>query len=493
MCTFIFAKILRKQYVTMQTKDHDNTSKAALDWRSSPEAAVLLPVPSDEPELTTMPLSRAIFKLAGPAIGSMIFIMIFGLVDIWWVGKLGAEQLAGVSAASFLVWALESVAMLVSTGVNALVARYIGAKENEKANLVIGQAIILATIIALSSTAFGLILQKAAFTKMGLEGVVLDAALDYMNVILYGIITIFLAFTLDAAFRGMGDTKTPLKIISVALTLNMILDPLLIFGYGPIPQMGAQGAALATIIAHALIVFWAAALLRKREIHFRFRNENNKFYDWGVMWRLTKIGAPVAVNGFLFSLSYMALTRIITGFGSGALAAIGIGHRIEGLSYNIAVGFSFAAATLIGQNLGANKPERAEKAVWLNILYISIFLAGACAIFFFYGGYIFRFFINDPEVIAEGVTYLKIIAIFEIFLGFEIVLEGAFGGAGDTMPPMLISVPLTWARIPLAIFLAHNMGMGSVGVWWAISITTGLKGILLAVWFRRGRWKEKKV
>ena len=477
----------------MPLNEQNINPDAPLDWRTTPEAAALLPTTPDEPLLTTMPLSRAILKLAGPAIGSMIFIMIFGLVDVWWVGKLGADQLAGVSAASFIVWALQSVGTLVSTGVNAMVARQFGAKQNRMAGLVIGQALILAIAISISSSAIGLLVQKVTFVKMGLRGEVLTAALDYMQVILYGLPAIFLAFALDAAFRGMGDTKTPLKIISVGLTLNMLLDPLLIFGTGPFPEMGASGAALATIIAHILIVVWAAALLQRRDIDVRFRTDQNNFFDWPLMWQLAKIGAPVAVNGFLFSLSYMALTHIITGFGPGPLAAIGIGHRIEGLSYNIAVGFSFAAATLVGQNLGAGKPRRAEKAVWLNILYISIFLAFASALFYFFGETIFAFFIDEQEVIQEGAGYLQIIAIFEIFLGFEIVFEGAFAGAGNTVPPMLISVPLTWARIPLALFLAHNMDMGSQGVWWAISTTTGLKGVVMAFWFRRGRWKEKQV
>ena len=466
--------------------------EAALDWRSSPEAAALMPAVPVAPELTTMPLSRAILKLAGPAIGSMVFIMIFGLVDVWWVSKLGAEQLAGVSAAAFILWALQSVAMLVDTGVNAMVARYIGAGEKRRASLVVGQGIFLALFLAVANSGLGLAVEKITFVKMGLQGAVLSAALSYMDVILYGLPTIFLAFALDAAFRGMGDTKTPLKIISAGLTLNMILDPLLIFGVGPFPRMGAGGAALATIFAHGFIVLAAILLLQRRDIKIIFRNKK-KWFDVDIMWRMTKIGAPIAVNGFLFSLSYMALTRIITSFGPDALAAIGVGHRIEGLSYNVAVGFSFAAATLVGQNLGAGKPERAAKAAWLNILYISTFLVVASLIFYVFGHAIFRFFVNDAEVIAEGASYLKIIALFEVFLGFEIVLEGAFGGAGNSVPPMLISVPLTWARIPLALFLAHNMNMGSQGVWWAISITTALKGVTMAFWFRRGNWKRKKI
>jgi Na+-driven multidrug efflux pump len=189
----------------------------------------------------------------------------------------------------------------------------------------------------------------------------------------------------------------------------------------------------------------------------------------------------------------MVLTRFITDFGAGPLAALGLGHRIEGMSYNVAVGFSFAASTLVGQNLGANKPERAEKAVWLNILYISLFLIFISLVFYFFGRHIIRFFIDDPDVIREGTQYLKVIALCEVFLGFEIVLEGAFSGAGNSLPPMLISVPLTWARIPLSLFFAHTLGMGSLGIWLSISLTTALKGIVMAFWFRRGHWKTHRV
>ncbi|MBN1466001.1 MATE family efflux transporter [candidate division KSB1 bacterium] len=477
----------------MSEKTFIPSADPPLDWHSSPEAANLLPHPAEEPELTRIPLSRAIFKLAGPAIGSMLFIMLFGLVDAWWVGKLGAGPLAGVSAASFVLWALQSIAVLVETGVNAMVARFVGAGERRLAGLVIGQAILLASAIALLTSGLGLALQRSIFRLMGLEDVVMHTALDYMTITLYGLIAIFLAFAVDAAFRGAGDTRTPLKIISVGLTLNMIIDPLFIFGIGPFPRLEAAGAALATVLAHAVIVLWSLYLLRRRDIGITFRDERSRLLNLGIMWRLCKIGAPIATSGFLFSLSYMILSRFITEFGYGPLAALGLGHRIEGLSYYVAVGFSFAASILVGQNLGAHKPERAEKAVWLSVAYISIFLFFVSLVYFFFGAAIVRFFIDDPQAIKEGASYLRIIAIFEIFLGFEIVLEGAFSGAGNSLPPMLISVPLTWLRIPLALLFAHGLGMGSLGIWLAISVTTGLKGIVMAFWFRRGRWKLQAV
>ncbi len=477
----------------MNESTEDRHHDVPLDWHAAPNTAPMLPQPEEEPELTRMPLSRAIVKLAGPAIGSMIFIMVFNLVDAWWVSKLGAEPLAGISAASFIMWALQALVMLISGGVNAMVARFVGSRKPADASHVIGQAVLLATFIAVINSVIGLNLAEPTFRLMGLSASVLAAAMDYMRFILYGLVFLFLAYTMDAAFRGTGDTRTPLKIIATGLSLNMILDPLLIFGIGPFPRMEAAGAALATILAHLFVFVWAVVIIQRRTVHISFRDGFKQILDLPIMWRISKIGAPLALSGFLFSMSYMALTRIITGFGPSALAALGLGHRIEGLSYNVAVGFSFAASTLVGQNLGAGKPDRAEKSAWLNILYISIFLIFVSLLFYFLGEQIIRFFIADPDVIAEGKRYLKIIAIFEVFLGFEIVFEGAFSGAGNTVPPMLISVPLTWARIPLALLFANTLNLGSDGVWWAISSTTALKGILMAVWFKRGRWKQQEI
>jgi putative MATE family efflux protein len=458
-----------------------------LDWHSSPDGTALIPPAMDEPELTTMPLSRAILRLAGPAMTSMILLMVFNLVDIWWVGRLGPDDLAGVSAAAFILWALESVGTLISTGVTALIARYVGARDLDHANRVANQGVILAIISALVFGGCGLVLASTTFTYMGLDGAVFQAANHYMFFINTGLVTIFLTFAIDATFRGTGDTRTPLKIMAMALTLNAVLDPLLMLGPGPFPELRAGGAALATIIAHgsAVVVGWI--ILQRRPVRIRFPRK--PLWDAGLQWKIAKIGAPIAFSGVMFSTSYMFLTRLITPYGADALAALGLGHRIEGIAYFACVGFAVASQTLVGQNLGAQKPERAERAAWLSVLYISLLLIAVSLIYFFFSRTILKIFTDDPRVIQEGMTYLKIIAIFEVFLGFEVVLEGAMGGAGNSVPSMMIIVPLTWARIPIGLLLAGPLGLESTGIWWAISITTGLKGIIMAYWFRRGRWK----
>jgi putative MATE family efflux protein len=476
----------------------DSTNKLqkidpTIEWQVSPEGAAFLPTISHEPDLTNMPLSKAIFHLAGPAMTSMLLLMTFNLVDAWWVGRLGAEPFAGVSAASFIVWALQSVGTLVSSGVTAMVARFVGAKEPHKASLVAGQGVILSVVISLLFGLLSLTLQKSIFEYMGLKGSAFQAANQYLFYIAIGLCPQFLFYVLDAAFRGMGNTMTPLKIIAAALVFNAVLDPFLIFGIGPFPRMEAAGAALATVIAHILAAVMSLILIQRKQVRIRVDRQLRRFIDLNLIWRIVRIGAPIAFSGVMFSTSYMFLTEVITQFGSGPLAALGLGHRIEGLAFFAAVGFSVAAETLVGQHLGANKPESAAKAAWLTIAFTSVLLGLVSICYYFFAQHIIGFFISDPAVISEGIRYLKIIAIFEVFLGFEIVFEGAFSGAGNSVPPMAISVPVTWLRIPLAILLAEKMGMGSEGIWWAIGSTTAIKGILLAIWFKRGRWKTKKV
>ncbi len=442
-------------------------------------------------ELLTMPVGRATLQIAIPAILSMLSIMVFNLVDAWWVSKLGAASMAGVSAASFIYWALEGVGTLASTGVAALVARHVGARQQRKASYAAGQGVLLALLLGLISGGLVLSTAKILLAKMGLTGEAFQAGYDYLIILNIGLALMFAARAADAAFRGMGDTRTPLKIMGGALLFNALLDPFFIFGIGPFPRLEAGGAALATVLAHIIILGTSLVVLRRRGMPVKFRFAVWKRPQRRVLGRISRIGAPVAMSAVMFSITYTFLTRVITRYGAEPLAALGLGHRIEGLAYFTGVGFAVAATTLMGQNLGAGNLHRAEKSAWTALGYCSLVL-GLFSLFFFLAAEpLIRFFINDPLVVQEGRAYLRIIALFEVFLGFELVMEGAFSGAGYSLPPMLVSVPVTWLRIPLAAWLAGPLGLGSTGIWWAISSTTAIKGIVIALWFRAGTWKHQ--
>jgi putative MATE family efflux protein len=442
-----------------------------------------------DPPLTSIPLARAIFRLAWPAMTSMMLVNVFNMVDVFWVGRLGTSALGGMTASAFLVWCLHAAGQLVNTGVNAVVARRVGQRAPREAGVASGQGLLLALALALLVMALGLPLQAHVFWALGLTPEVRAAAVAYLTPVLWGFPTVTLWYAVEATFRGAGDTRTPMLVLAATLTINAALDPLLIFGPGPLPALGIAGAGWATVISHLLGVAAGLTLLRARSVRPRLAGGPQP----ALLWLLLRVGAPIAITSLLFSIIYLLLTPIIARHGSAALAAIGVGHRVEGLCYFTCMGFAAAAATLVGQHLGASQPGRAARAAWLTTGTSAALLAVLSLIFYLLAPQIFAVFSSDPEVIAQGTRYLRIVALFETAMALELVLEGAFSGAGDTLPPMLVGVPLTAARIPAAYLLSGHLGLGVRGIWWAISVSTGLKGLLTAIWFRLGHWKRSRV
>lgn len=424
--------------------------------------------------------------------GSLMLVSLFNLVDVFWVGKLGADALAGVSASTFLIWSCYSIMDISASGINTLVAHNVGAQDLDRANhsgsigLIIG--FFLGSLVAVS----GLTYQHDFFNFMRLSEAVQYHASAYLTWFMSGIIITFTWRNIDSIYRGSGDTKTPLQLFSVALVLNIIFDPILIFGIGPFPELGVSGTALATILSQLLSCIIGWIILHKRGWRFATRSLlEDKASTRRITKRIMAIGLPIGATGFMFSMVYVVMTPIIATFGTAAVAAVGVGHRLESLAYFSCVGFSMAAATLVGQNLGAGKTEAAERAAWLTAFYLTIVLIPVSLAFIFIPHWIVPIFITDPEVVAEGTRYLRIIGFCEIFMGLEIVMQQAFSGAGDSLPAMWINGSLTLARVPLAYLLAIPFGLGSSGIWLTISITTFCKGILISYWFRLGHWKKK--
>lgn len=421
-------------------------------------------------------VSKAVLFLAVPAMGNFFLETFFHLVDIYWIAKLGEKAIASIAAWAFISWCLLSIAQIAEVGINSLVAKSWGTKDFEKGRKIASSGFHFSLWVSVTSAIIFYLLSVPLMDFMNLEPEVVALALDYLNVMLFGVPLLGMLFSIDATFRGSGDTVTPIKILSVVILLNCILDPILIFGYFGFPKLELFGAALATVFSNFVGVIWGFYLLTKRGFYWKL----NVLPKKETIFRIAKIGSPIALNGLLFSYVYIHLTRIITDFGTTQVAALTLGHRIEGFLWPICLGFLVTATTMVGQNLGAGKFERVRQSV----NYTAFFSAAICLVisllFIFKGAWIASFFTDDVVLAEASGKYLKIIGYFEMFLGLELTFEGAFAGLGKTVPTIAISTPINLGRIPLAIYFASLYGIE--GIWWTIGITTMLKGAILGIW-----------
>lgn len=449
----------------------------------SEEATGVTLAPAPPAVLVGGPLARTILGLALPAVGSALLTLVFLLVDIFWVGHiLGASALAAVSTAGFAVWILASIAEMIAVGLTAVAARRHGEGAHGLAAVVAGSTLIVSLGLGVFLAGFGRLLVPPLFAFMQTPGDVTDLGRLYLTTYLLGAPLVLGFFACEATFRASGDTRTPLVLLATSVALNIVLDPMLITGAGPLPALGIAGAAAAAILTRGIVlVVGFVILVRRRLVRL-------SVFDFRAALRALWIGAPVAANGVFFSLVYIALTRVTTRFGVPALAALGIGHKLEGLSYMVATGFALASAAIVGQNLGAGRPDRARRAGWLSAGYACA--AGGLVAFAFlaFPDMMVAVFTRDPSVIAVGALYLRAMAAVQVSMGLEIVLEASLGGAGSTVRPALWSGAFTAARIPLAAWLAGAFGVG--GIWATLGITGVARGLAMAMLWRDGRWQK---
>lgn len=428
-------------------------------------------------------LPRTIARVALPAVASSLLMTLFFSVDAYWIGtRVGALGLAAASVSVFWIWLLVSVAEMVNVGLTAVAARRHGQGRPAEAARIAGDALVLSLVLGAVCAGVGLRLLPQLFGWMGTSAEVSALGQRYLGTYLLGAPLLFGFFALDASFRAAGDTRTPFLLLAASIAVTLVADPLLIAGIGPLPALGITGAALATVATRALAFALGLLIVGRRGVVRVSRPDGRALLE------IVRIGLPTAVTGVLFSLIYVAVTRTLTGFGTPALAALGIGHRVESWLYMIGVGFGAATAAIVGQNLGAGRTARAERAAWLSVAFCTMFGVAAFVVEVVAPRWFASIFSHDPAVISEGARYLRIAAISQIGIGAEIVLEGALGGAGHTVPPMVASTVFTSARIPLAAWAAARYGVA--GVWWIISITALLRaGGMMAIW-KAGRWKR---
>jgi len=436
---------------------------------------------------------RTIIRLAWPAIMSMMSHTTLTIVNAAWVGRLGATPMAAVISSMFVTWMIMSMAEVITSGTVALVARKLGAKDTAAAANIADHIFRFSIWFSLVLTVAGVIFSPWAFEVMGSAPDVRDIGIVYLRIFFFSGPFLIGGQLFNALYRASGDTKTPFLVNISCNVLNLVLDPLLIFGIGPFPKLGPAGAALATVTSYAFAFALYFMAFRRRPLPFGFSRHYFVRPNWDIVRRTVKIGLPLSTSGIIFAVVYLFVNRVTASFGTEAVAALGVGNRIESINFLIAFGFSMAVATLVGQNLGAENPRRARALTFKTVWLISGFCGVTSVLFFIFALPIAKFFNSDPAVWPYCVSYLKILALSQVLMGWEIVFEGAFAGAGDTLPPMIVSIVGSVARIPLAYALALWLGWGVAGIWWTITLTTIVKAFVLFFWFRLGRWMKKDV
>jgi putative MATE family efflux protein len=480
---------------------------------SAPEALTVSDVPSAPPpserpgfwalvrealagsrrDLTAESISRAIFLLAVPMVLEMVMESIFAVSDIFWVSKLGADAVSVGVVTESMMTIVYTLAMGLAMGTAAVVARRTGAKDPEGAARGAVQAIAIGVAAAALVGVLGAVFGTRLMVLMGAPASSVAMGAQYPRIMLGGSVTVLLLFVINAAFRGAGDASITMRTLWLANGINIVLGPCLIFGWGPFPRLGVTGAAVATTIGRGVGVLYQLRALARGRGRLAVRRAHLRI-DGDTLRTILRLSRSGAVQMFIGMASWIVLVRIVARFGSNVIAGYGIAFRVVMFALLPSWGLGNAAATLVGQNLGARRPERAEQAVWRAALYNFVFLGGVGLLLVIFASDVLRLFSREPEVVAAGGRCLRIVSAGFLFYAYGMVVTQAFNGAGDTRTPMLINFVCFWVwEIPVAYGLSQAGALGPTGIFFAIASAFSLVAVLGVALFRRGRWKSVQV
>ncbi len=456
-------------------------------------SAVGMAIKGTSVDYTEAPMRHAIILLAVPMVLEMVMESVFAVVDIFFVSRLGPEHVAVVGLTESMMTLVYTVAMGLSIGVTAMIARRAGEKDRDGAGHTAAQAVLLGAGIAIVLGVVGSLSAPWLLSVMGAGPDMVEIGSGYTRVMLAGNITVLLLFMNNAAFRGVGDAVIAMRMLWLANGINIVLDPTLIFGWGPFPEMGIQGAATATVIGRGTAVILQMIILIRGAGRLNVQGRHWRL-DLPLIWRLVRLSGAATFQTFIGMASWIGLVRIIAIFGSSALAGYTIAIRIVLFALLPAWGMSNAANTMVGQALGAGKPDRAEKSVWLAARLNLYFLGGVGILFIVFAGPIVRAFSTDPETVSNGILALRTVSTGFFFYAYGMVLINSFNGAGDTWTPTWVNLLCFWLfQIPLAWVLAQTLGLGPWGVHIAVTLGFSSEAIVAGLLFRRGKWKDQKV
>ncbi len=475
-------------YKAERDPDKSAFSKFRSAWKN-----LVMAIRGADVDYTTIPLKRAILFLALPMVLEMTMESIFVVVDLFFVAKLGADTVAAVGLTDSVVTMVYAVAVGLTMAITAMVARRIGEKDPERASRTAAQGMLLGLVISIPIALAGILYAKNILQLMGAHESVIQIGSGYTTVLLGGSSTIMLIFVGNAIFRGAGDAILAMRVLWLANIINIILDPCLIFGLGPFPELGVTGAAVATTIGRGVGVCFQLWILfsGRSRIHLLWKH---LYLQIQIIKRMLRVSLGGILQYLIATASWVALVRIIAIFGSSVIAGYTIAIRIIIFSFLPSWGIANAASTLVGQNLGAKNPDRAEKAVWKVAFINMVFLGIVSVILILFPEDLARLFTKDYAIIPHTVDCLSFFAYGYTLIGVGSVLVGAFNGAGDTYTPTVINLFCYWLfQIPLAYLLAVPAGIDARGVFIAIMISESLQAVIAILVFRRGKWKLKQI
>ncbi|MFH0963346.1 MAG: MATE family efflux transporter [Planctomycetota bacterium] len=445
------------------------------------------------PTLTTGSILRGLGHLSVPMLVTGLLQNVQSLIDLFWVGSLGPSAVAAVAMSGAVLMTLFPLVMGISTGTIAIVARAAGAGRLEEAEEAASQSMLLSLVFGVVSGIAGILLSGFLLDLLGAGADIAEAGTAYLRISLLGSATVFVLFIGNAALQGVGDALTPMWIMLVANVLNIFLDPAFIFGLGPLPRMGVRGAALATVLAQGAAAFLSVFFLLNGKTHLHLKLHHFKPALF-LCWRILRIGIPGAGQMLARSLVNAVMMRFVAAAGTIAVAAYGVGMRFHMIVLMPAFALGGAAATMVGQNLGAGEPRRAKRSAWYATLIDVAIMCVAAAAFMVFAPDMIGAFNSDPDVVAVGTNYLRIVSPFYVFAALGIILGRALNGAGDSMTPFIITMLSLWGlQVPLAVAFSRLWQPAIHGIWWSMAAAMAVHGILVASWFETGRWMKKHV
>lgn len=433
-------------------------------------------------DLTKDPILPSLAGLALPIMATSLIQMAYNLIDMLWIGRIGSVAVAAIGAAGMYMWLSNGLATLAKMGGQVKVAHALGAKREEEAAEYAQSALQLSLIFGIG---FGLISVVAAtpmisFFKLNSAAVIVDAEI-YLQITCGGVVFSFLNQVFTGVLTAMGNSRVTFVATTIGLVFNIVLDPALIFGLGPLPVMGVVGAALATVFSQVIVTAIFVVIAYKDRVVFRKIHLLKSFHKES-MAQIIRIGFPIGVQSMFFTAISMIIARMVAGFGDAAVAVQKVGSQIESISWMTAEGFGAAVSAFMAQNLGAGSKERIIKGYRVAIGLEIVWGILCTVLLIVFPDYIFKIFITEKEILPMGVDYLKILGVAQFFMCIELTTAGAFTGLGKTIPPSITSIVLSAVRIPIASMLVAG-GMGLNGIWWSITISCILKGIVMFVWF----------